>query len=208
MKLLCIMGTRPEAIKLAPIVLQSKKTLDINIEICLTGQHTDLVHPILEFFNLKSNYELIIDRNFDTLNEILAQSINNFSKEKIFDSYHGVIVQGDTTSALSAALATFNIGKPIFHVEAGLRTYNFKDPFPEEMNRVLISKLATLFKLQFVIKLLPKIFSKAPTSSPSDLLICTFSAFLYSPLDNNLSSKSLFILDLTKLFFISDIFNV
>ena len=61
MKLLCIMGTRPEAIKLAPIVLQSEKTLDINIEICLTGQHTDLVHPILEFFNLKSNYELIID---------------------------------------------------------------------------------------------------------------------------------------------------
>ena len=144
MKLLCVIGTRPEAIKLAPLVLYSKNILNVSVDIYLTGQHTDLITPILDFFELDCKYTAIINRESNTVNELLAQSLQNFSNGEILTFYDGVIVQGDTTSALSGALAAFNCGLPVFHVEAGLRTGDMKSPFPEEMNRVLISKLSIL----------------------------------------------------------------
>jgi UDP-N-acetylglucosamine 2-epimerase (non-hydrolysing) len=143
MKLLALIGTRPEAIKLAPLVLNAKHSDFVTIDILTTGQHEHLVKPVLDFFDLEAKYELEIKRSTGKLNELLSQLLSNFCHNDLLVDYEGLIVQGDTTSALAGGIAAFHQRKAVFHVEAGLRTGNFDDPFPEEMNRLLLSRLAT-----------------------------------------------------------------
>lgn len=141
-KVLIIFGTRPEAIKLAPLVIEMKKSPEFEVKVCSTGQHREMLDQVLEFFNITPDYELNVMKSgqnlFDVTGSILAKVdhvINDFMPNVI-------IVQGDTTTALVGALGGFYHQIDIAHVEAGLRTGDIYAPFPEEANRLLISKLA------------------------------------------------------------------
>lgn len=132
MYILICFGTRPEYIKVKSLIDHLS-----NVKTCFTGQHTDLLK------NIKVDYNLSIDDNIseNRLNNIIA---NILKYSHIFDNVDYVLVQGDTTSACAIALSAFNHHKKIIHLEAGLRSGNLKDPFPEEMNRQLISRIADI----------------------------------------------------------------
>jgi len=137
-----IFGTRPEAIKLAPIILLLKENKLFNCQVCITGQHREMLDQVLEVFNIIPNHDLnlmIPNQTLTSLTSSLLISIDNYLKEQKPDL---IIVQGDTTSVFTAALAAFYNKIPIAHVEAGLRTHNIYSPWPEEGNRKLTSSLA------------------------------------------------------------------
>ncbi len=131
-KILICFGTRPEYIKVKSLIDNLP-----NIKTCFTGQHKDLLKDI------KVDYEFSMDKNISTnrLNDILA---NILSKSNIFENIDFILIQGDTSSAFAIALSAFNHNKKIIHLEAGLRSNNLKDPYPEEMNRQVISRLADI----------------------------------------------------------------
>ncbi|BAZ45182.1 UDP-N-acetylglucosamine 2-epimerase [Chondrocystis sp. NIES-4102] len=137
-----ILGTRPEAIKLAPVIKQFSYLDQIKTHLILTGQHREMVDRVMELFDLKADYDLAIMRPQQTLTNITCDSLQGL--EKIFTTIQPqlILVQGDTTTAFSAALAAFYQQIPIGHVEAGLRTDNLYNPYPEEANRRLISQIA------------------------------------------------------------------
>ncbi|MDA0986945.1 MAG: UDP-N-acetylglucosamine 2-epimerase (non-hydrolyzing) [Bacteroidetes bacterium] len=143
-KILVIAGTRPEIIKLAPIIILAKQNYKnkIKIEFCFTGQHKKMAAVVLKFFNLKPNYILSIMQDSQSIDNIASQVFNKMPK--IFESAKPevVIVQGDTTTAVMSAICAFQNKIPIAHVEAGLRTYNYNSPFPEEFNRKTISTIS------------------------------------------------------------------
>ncbi len=139
---LLIVGTRPEAIKMIPLY-QKLKEEHIPALLCSTGQHTELLEDVLKIFDVKPDYELNIMKPGQDLFHI-TETVLEKTKilfEKIKPSL--VLVQGDTTSAMAAALAAFYLNIPVGHVEAGLRTGNMRAPFPEEMNRRFIGLIAT-----------------------------------------------------------------
>lgn len=143
-KILVVIGTRPEAIKLAPVILRLKSEPSIHLRICLTGQHRDLIAPIFTFFGISSDDDLAVmthNQNLGDVTAIILTKLNPILTEYQPDL---VIVQGDTSTAFSAALAAFYQKIPVAHVEAGLRSSDPYSPFPEEMNRRLISKLSHL----------------------------------------------------------------
>ena len=129
--LICF-GTRPEYIKVKSLIENLS-----NIKTCFTGQHKDLLSGIKVDYKLSMEYQLSENR----LNNIFS---NIFQNGNIFNGVDYVLVQGDTSSALSIALSAFHHNKKIIHLEAGLRSQNIKDPYPEEMNRQLISRLADI----------------------------------------------------------------
>ncbi|MGL5681627.1 MAG: non-hydrolyzing UDP-N-acetylglucosamine 2-epimerase [Marinifilaceae bacterium] len=141
-KIIAVFGTRPEAIKMAPVV-NKLKAQDCNIITCVTGQHRQMLDSILELFNIKPEYDLNIMKPgqdlFDITTQILLGLRDIFRKEKP----DIVLVHGDTTTSFAAALAAFYEQIKIGHVEAGLRTYNLYSPWPEEANRQLTSRIAT-----------------------------------------------------------------
>lgn len=140
--ILLIFGTRPEAIKLASLALTLKT--DFKVSICLTGQHVELIEPILCQLNLTADYTLNSLKKRQSLTILTTKIISGINKILTTQSFDGVIVQGDTTSALAGSLAASLNQIPVFHVEAGLRTRDINSPFPEELNRQLISRAATL----------------------------------------------------------------
>lgn len=136
--ILLAFGTRPELIKFQPIIDILKK-YNIKFKILFTGQHVDLIND--NFYDYKIN---IIDGE-NRLDSIISSTMNIFSKLKAFDdNITHVIVQGDTTSALAVALSAFHHGVKVIHLEAGLRTYDKENPYPEEINRRLISQIADI----------------------------------------------------------------
>lgn len=140
--ILFIFGTRPEAIKLASLAQTLKS--DFKVSICLTGQHIELIKPLLSQLGLIAGYSLNSMEEQQSLAKLTSKiiaSIDNIFTSQCFD---GVIVQGDTTSALAGSIAASLHKIPVFHVEAGLRTMDIGSPFPEELNRQLISRAATL----------------------------------------------------------------
>lgn len=139
-----IAGTRPEIIKLAPVYFACKAEKNWTTSLILTGQHRDLVMPFLEVFNIKPEIDLGLTHTNSLVGDILGKMIVALSAELSRLKPNLVLVQGDTSSALAGALAAFHLKIPVGHVEAGLRTNNLLSPFPEEMNRVLIAKIATL----------------------------------------------------------------
>jgi len=144
MKLLSIFGTRPEAVKLAPILLALDGEPGIVSQACLTGQHRELVAPVLDFFCIAPDFDLGAMQPGQGLNRLVARLIKRLDPILAGTRPDRILVQGDTTSAFAAALAAFHRGIPVAHVEAGLRTYRPAAPFPEEANRRAIALLADL----------------------------------------------------------------
>ncbi|BAW96377.1 UDP-N-acetylglucosamine 2-epimerase [[Synechococcus] sp. NIES-970] len=141
----CItLGTRPEAIKLAPVIRQFRSQPDFQTHVILTGQHREMVDQVMQWFDLRADDDLAIMQPGQTLSEITCRSL--IGLEAIYRQLSPdiVLVQGDTTTAFAAALTAFYQQIPVGHVEAGLRTDNLLNPFPEEANRRLISQIAQL----------------------------------------------------------------
>ena len=141
--LLFIYGTRPEAIKLAPLIKLISKDSNKKIKICNTGQHKKLLEGIFIFFKIKQDINLNVISKNQSLSELTSVLINKISKviEKVKPDL--VIVQGDTNSAMAGAYVAFLNKIKVAHIEAGLRTNNILSPFPEEVNRSIISKIAS-----------------------------------------------------------------
>lgn len=142
-KIMCVFGTRPEAIKMAPVVNKIKERSEQFIPIvCVTAQHREMLDQVLSIFNITPDYDLDIMRNNQNLFDISTKVLNGL-KDVFEDAKPDLIlVQGDTTTAFIAGLAAFYLKIPIGHVEAGLRTNDKYNPFPEEINRHLLSSLA------------------------------------------------------------------
>ena len=145
MKVLVVFGTRPEAIKMCPLVLALKREEGIEAKVCVTGQHREMLDQVLEIFGVVPDYDLAIMRPRQTLETITTAVLENIGTAIDAENPDIVLVHGDTTTSMSAALAAFYKQVPVGHVEAGLRTYNIYSPFPEEMNRKLITALTTYF---------------------------------------------------------------
>lgn len=143
LKVLSVFGTRPEAIKMCPLVKELQKNDSIESIVCLTGQHREMLDQVMEVFGVTPNYRLNIMRPLQTLTTITTDiliKIEDVLKEVRPDV---VLVHGDTSTSFAAALAAFYQKIPVGHIEAGLRTYDRYSPFPEEMNRNLTGRLAT-----------------------------------------------------------------
>lgn len=139
-----VLGTRPEAIKLAPVIQQFKNSPSFDTQVILTGQHREMVEQVMGLFHLKADRDLAIMQHQQTLTDITCRSLQGL--EDLFKELQPkiVLVQGDTTTAFAAALAAFYQKIPLGHVEAGLRTDDLFNPYPEEANRRLISQLTRL----------------------------------------------------------------
>jgi UDP-N-acetylglucosamine 2-epimerase (non-hydrolysing) len=142
--ILCTIGTRPEAIKLAPLVRVLQKLPRLRCRVLLTGQHRELVDEVLEFFGIKPDIDLNVMRQKRPLDQLARHLVEAVSYVIAREQCDMVLAQGDTTSVLAAALASFRQGVAFGHVEAGLRTGQLFAPFPEEANRVVASHLGTI----------------------------------------------------------------
>ena len=139
-----ILGTRPEAIKLAPVIQQFRQSSIFDTQVVLTGQHREMVDQVMTLFDLSADHDLAIMQHKQTLTDITQRTLKGL--ESLFQQLKPqlVLVQGDTTTAFAAALAAFYQQIPVGHVEAGLRTDNIYNPYPEEANRRLISQITQL----------------------------------------------------------------
>lgn len=143
-KVLTVFGTRPEVIKLAPVIRELESHQDIKSLTCATTQQRDLQNGILNLFGIKPDYDLDLMKDGQDLYHITTSVLLRIKEILDKESPDYLIVQGDTTTAFSAALAGFYKKIPVIHIEAGLRTGNLYSPYPEEANRNLISRIATL----------------------------------------------------------------
>lgn len=146
MKRVCVViGTRPEAIKMAPVIhaLQGSPS-DISLDICTTGQHMQLINPMLEWFGINPSVDLRLMAPGQTLARLTSSIISATAAHYEQSRPDLVLVHGDTTTASAAATSAFLAGIPIGHVEAGLRTHDLRSPFPEEFNRQSISRVSSL----------------------------------------------------------------
>tara|TARA_B100001059_G_C17805419_1_gene568819 strand:+ start:264 stop:1385 length:1122 start_codon:yes stop_codon:yes gene_type:complete len=141
-KILVVFGTRPEAIKMAPVISELKKTFDVKV--CVTAQHREMLDQVLNLFNIKSDYDLDIMKPKQDLFDITKNVMNGIKPIFIREKPGIVLVHGDTSTSMAAALAAFYLQIPVGHIEAGLRTYNKFSPFPEELNRQITSRIASL----------------------------------------------------------------
>src|ERR1019366_6791204 len=142
---LVILGTRPEAIKLAPLILHLRsRPAEFRPVVCVTAQHRGMLDQVLEIFRIVPDHDLNLMLPGQTLFQSTSRILAGL--EPVFDAVHPdiAIVQGDTTTTLCGALAAFYKNVPVGHVEAGLRSGDLRQPFPEEMNRVLTSRMAAL----------------------------------------------------------------
>ena len=139
-----VLGTRPEAIKLAPVIQAFQASDDFQTRVVLTGQHREMVTQVMELFGITADHDLALMAPRQTLTHITCSALQGLQEE--FERHRPdlVLVQGDTTTAFASALAAFYGQIPVGHVEAGLRTDDIFDPYPEEANRRLISQLALL----------------------------------------------------------------
>lgn len=143
-KVLLVFGTRPEAIKMAPLVKELQKQKErIETVVCVTGQHREMLDQVLEIFDIKPDYDLNIMKRGQDLYDVTARVLTGMREVLKEINPDIVLVHGDTTTSTAAALAAFYQQIPVGHVEAGLRTHNIYSPWPEEMNRLLTGRLAT-----------------------------------------------------------------
>ena len=144
MKVLSIFGTRPEAIKLAPIILEFNKYPEIEQTICVTAQHRGLLDQVLELFDFHPNYDLNLMKANQSLKDITVNVLNQLEPVIRKVSPDWILVQGDTTTVMASAMLAYYNRIKIGHVEAGLRTYDIYQPFPEEANRRIAGIVSTL----------------------------------------------------------------
>jgi UDP-N-acetylglucosamine 2-epimerase (non-hydrolysing) len=141
---LVVLGTRPEAIKLAPVITELRRHPDVTTRVCVTGQHREMVEPILELFNVRPDIDLALMTPNQRLSSLTSTALTRLEEVVTSTAPDWVVLQGDTTSAMAAALAAFYRQVPVAHVEAGLRTHDLARPFPEEANRRIADALATV----------------------------------------------------------------
>lgn len=141
-KISVILGTRPEAIKLCPVVLALQKDPAFDCKVCVTGQHKEMLYQVLDVFDVKPDVDLQLMRPNQTLGGLTSRAIAAIDEYLAMEKPDIVMVQGDTTTVLAGALSAFYHHIPVAHVEAGLRTGNMLSPWPEEANRVLTTRLA------------------------------------------------------------------
>ncbi len=144
-KVLIVFGTRPESIKLAPVIKELQKYSDkINLIVCVTAQHRLMLDQVLDLFEIEPDYDLDLMQPNQTLFDLSAEGLKGLEKLINIESPDLILVQGDTTTAFIAGLSAFYHKIPVGHVEAGLRTGEKYNPFPEEINRKMISTLTDL----------------------------------------------------------------
>ena len=143
-KVMTVFGTRPEAIKMAPLVKELKSRPEIEQITCVTAQHRQMLDQVLETFHIVPEYDLDIMKQGQTLNEVVQRVLGSIGEVLEKERPDIVLVHGDTTTTFAGALAAYHSQIAIGHVEAGLRTWNKYSPFPEEMNRQMVGCLADM----------------------------------------------------------------
>lgn len=143
-KILCIIGTRPEVIKMAPVIRALRSVPKFQVSVLSSGQHRELLVPLIDWFDLHVDADMRVMTANQSLSELTARLMLGFEKQFTDLLPDLVLAQGDTTTVLCAALSCFYLNIPFGHVEAGLRTFDPRNPFPEEFNRVAVSRLAQL----------------------------------------------------------------
>ena len=157
-KVMLVFGTRPEAIKMCPLVNELKKHKEIKTVVCVTGQHRQMLDMVLDAFQVIPDYDLSIMKEKQTLFDVTTNILNRIKKVLEVEKPDVVLVHGDTSTTFVTALACFYLQIPVGHVEAGLRTYNIYSPYPEEFNRQAVSIISkynfapTEFSKQNLIK--------------------------------------------------------
>ena len=144
-KVLTVFGTRPEAIKMAPLVKELEKREEIESIVCITAQHREMLDQVMDIFDIHADYDLNIMQSGQTLSDITSRAMKGIEETIKKAEPDIVLVHGDTTTTFAGALASFYCQTKVGHVEAGLRTYDNYSPFPEEMNRCLTTYLADLY---------------------------------------------------------------
>ncbi|ROI09197.1 UDP-N-acetylglucosamine 2-epimerase (non-hydrolyzing) [Chryseobacterium sp. H3056] len=141
-KILIIFGTRPEAIKMAPLVNEFKNTGGFQVKVCVTAQHREMLDQVLDFFHIKPDFDMDLMKPNQNLSTLTADIITGL--KEVLDVYEPdyVFVHGDTTTTMAASISSFYSGAKVCHVEAGLRTFDKKAPFPEEINRQVTGRIA------------------------------------------------------------------
>jgi UDP-N-acetylglucosamine 2-epimerase (non-hydrolysing) len=140
-----VLGTRPEAVKMAPLILELKRNpSEFRVSVVSSGQHANLVNPILTFFGIKPDIAIDLMTPRQTLASLTSRAIEQMQNKLTELAPNWVVVQGDTTTAMASALCAYYLNIPVAHLEAGLRTGRIDSPFPEEVNRRFISQIATL----------------------------------------------------------------
>ena len=134
-KIMLVFGTRPEAIKMCPLVLELKSRQNIHTVVCVTGQHRQMLDQVLKAFGVVPDYDLSIMKDRQTLFDVTTNILNSIKNVLVSEKPDVVLVHGDTSTTFVTALACFYLQIPVGHVEAGLRTYNIYSPYPEEFNR-------------------------------------------------------------------------
>ena len=134
-----VFGTRPEAIKMAPLCLAFKKCSDLETIVCVTAQHREMLDQVMNVFDLTPDIDLDIMKKNQDLSDITSRILLNMREIFRLHKPDLLVVHGDTTTTMASAMAAFYAGIPIAHIEAGLRTHNIIAPFPEEFNRRLTS---------------------------------------------------------------------
>lgn len=142
MKIFICFGTRPEAIKMAPVILELKRK-NISHKICVTGQHREMLDQMLDLFKIQPDYDLNLMKAGQSLNHLSSEIFKNIDKVLKVEKPDVVLVQGDTTTSNIIAQAAYHLKINVGHIEAGLRTYRKYAPFPEEINRQIISRIAS-----------------------------------------------------------------
>jgi len=143
-RVMLVYGTRPEAIKMAPLVKAFAQDPRFDPRIVVTGQHREMLDQVHSFFDIKPDLDLNIHKPGQTLTQVTTRTLQGTDEAIRGFAPDAIAVQGDTSSAFAAALAAFYHQKPVLHVEAGLRTGDIASPFPEEANRRLIGQLTAL----------------------------------------------------------------
>lgn len=156
-KVMVVFGTRPEAIKMCPVINELKKRKDIVTVVCVSGQHREMLEQVLSVFNVVPDYDLAIMKSNQTLFDLTINILNSIKSVLDTEKPDIVLVHGDTSTTFVTSLACFYLQIPVGHVEAGLRTYNLNSPFPEEFNRHAVSIVSS--------------FNFAPTQIAFDNLI-------------------------------------
>jgi UDP-N-acetylglucosamine 2-epimerase (non-hydrolysing) len=141
-KIMLVFGTRPEAIKMCPLVRELKTREDVQTLVCVTGQHQGMLKQVMDAFGIVPDYDLAIMRDRQTLFDITTRVLEGIKGVLEKEKPDAVLVHGDTSTTFAAALACFYLQIPVGHVEAGLRTYNIFSPYPEEFNRQAVSIIA------------------------------------------------------------------
>ena len=147
-KVMFVIGTRPEIIKCASTIKNLKKEDKHDIVICHTGQHKEIADNVYKLFDIKPNYDLKVMSEGQTLNELLSKMIKRLEVPILVESPDLIVVYGDTHTTIAGAMSAFYAKIPVLHMEAGGRSGNLTEPYPEEMNRILTDKLSTHFMCQ------------------------------------------------------------